>query len=95
MENELILHKLNQIEKHVSSLKNVLTVQELVEYTGFKQSYVYKLVHKNEIPYSKPSGGRLFFSRESIDEWLLSSKHKSNSELDQEAINYAFKKRKK
>lgn len=40
MENELILHKLNRIEKHIFGLKSILNVEELAEYTGFKKSYI-------------------------------------------------------
>ena len=45
MENELILHKLNRIEKHIFGLKEILNTEELSDYTGFKKSYIYKLVH--------------------------------------------------
>lgn len=40
MENDLILHKLNRIEKFMASLKDILNVEELSEYTGFKKSYI-------------------------------------------------------
>lgn len=93
MENDLILLKLNRIEKHIFGLKSILNVEELADYTGFKKSYIYKLVHSNSIPYSKPNGKVLFFERSRIDEWLLSNSSKSKQELEQEAIEIAFKKR--
>lgn len=43
--------------------KKVLNVEELSIYTGFKKSYIYKLVNKKVIPYSKPNGKMLFFDR--------------------------------
>lgn len=50
MENdEIIIHKLNRIEKHIFGLKEILNVEELSDYTGFKKSYIYKLVHSNSI----------------------------------------------
>ena len=51
--NEMILHKLNRIEKYIFGLKDILNVEELADYTGFKKSYIYKLVHENLIPFSK------------------------------------------
>lgn len=93
MENELILLKLNRIEKHIFGLKAILNVEELADYTGFKKSYIYKLVHTNSIPYSKPNGKILFFDRGKIDEWLLSNSSISKDEIEQEAIEYALKKR--
>ena len=56
-------------------LKRVLTMNELAEYTGMKKSYLYTLLRRGEIPYSKPGGRLLYFDRLAIDNWLLSSKH--------------------
>ena len=94
MENEIILHKLNRIEKHIFGLKTILNVEELADYTGFKKSYIYKLVHTNSIPFSKPNGKVLFFERKKVDEWLLQNKEKSNDEISQEALEYSFKNKK-
>ncbi|ATA69183.1 DNA-binding protein [Capnocytophaga cynodegmi] len=91
MENEIIINKLNRIEKYIFGLKEILTVEELAEYTGFRQSYIYKLVHTGSIPYSKPNGKKLFFSRKEIDEWLLRNKHKSLEDIETEAIEYSSK----
>lgn len=68
MEKEIILRKLNQIEKYIFGLKPILNVEELSDYTGFKKSYIYKLVHSNLIPFSKPNGKLFFFDRQKIDE---------------------------
>lgn len=94
MENEIILHKLSRIEKHIFGLKSILNVEELSDYTGFKKSYIYKLVHENLIPYSKPNGKILFFERKKIDEWLLNNPSKSKEEIQRESIEFAFKNKK-
>ncbi|UFH31551.1 excisionase family DNA-binding protein [Chryseobacterium sp. C-71] len=94
MENEIILNKLNRIEKHIFGLKAILNVEELSDYTGFKKSYIYKLVHSNSIPFSKPNGKVLFFERKKIDEWLLKNSHKSNDEIQQEALEFSLRKNK-
>ncbi len=60
--NEIIIHKLNRIEKHIFGLKEILNVEELADYTGFKKSYIYKLVHSNSISFSKPNGKVLFLN---------------------------------
>lgn len=91
--NEIIIHKLNRIEKHIFGLKTILNVEELSDYTGFKKSYIYKLVHNNSIPFSKPSGKILFFERKKIDEWLLKNSHKSNDEIQQEALEFSLHKK--
>lgn len=93
IENEIILHKLNRIEKYIFGLKSILNVEELAEYTGFKKSYIYKLVHENLIPYSKPNGKVLFFDRQKIDEFLLQNAIKSKDEISREAIEFSLQKK--
>lgn len=91
--NEIILYKLNRIEKHIFSLKTILNVEELAEYTGFKKSYIYKLVHSNSLPFSKPNGKVLFFDKRKIDDWLLQNASKSISEIQQEALEFSLLKK--
>ena len=92
--NDVILKKLNQLEiLIVSTAKQILTVEDLINYTSFSRSYIYKLVHKNVIPYSKPNGKTLFFQKKEIDNWLLQNKSKPQSQIDKEAINYVNGKR--
>ena len=94
MENNLILQKLERIESILfENTKPMMTVEDLINYTGFKRSYIYKLVHYEEIPYSKPNGGTLFFEREEINQWLRQNKSKSISQIEQEAHNYVNSKK--
>ena len=87
--NDVILKKLNQLEiLIVSTAKQILTVEDLINYTGFSRSYIYKLVHKNVISYYKPNGKTLFFQKNEIDEWLLQNKSSSISQLEQKANSY-------
>ena len=87
--NDVILKKLNKLEiLIVSTAKQILTVDDLINYTGFSRSYIYKLVHKSIIPYSKPNGKTLFFQKNEIDEWLLQNKSSSISQLEQKANSY-------
>lgn len=86
----MILYKLNRIEKYIFGLKDILNVEELADYTGFKKSYIYKLVHENLIPFSKPNGKVLFFERKKIDEWLLQNAQKSKGEIQNAAIDFVY-----
>lgn len=95
METNLILERLERIEAILSkTFKTILTVDELIDYTGFKRSYIYKLVHLNEIPYSKPQGKILFFDREEIDHWLRQNKSQSKAQIENKALDYFFKSKK-
>lgn len=96
MENHSILEKLNRIERLiVNSTKEILNVEDLINYTGYKRSYIYKLVFHNILPYSKPNGKTLFFEKSEIDAWLLQNKSKSISQIENEANDYVNNSRKK
>jgi len=89
MENHLILEKLNRLEKLiVDSSKEILNVEDLINYTGYKRSYIYKLVHNNTLPFSKPNGKTLFFEKSEIDAWLLQNKSQSISQIENKAHDY-------
>lgn len=93
-ENLPIEERLSRIEGLLLSNKKVLTFDEVVAYTGFKASYLYKLTSSFSIPHSKPGGGKLFFDKEDLDKWLLANKCKTNSEIDQKASNHIAMKSK-
>lgn len=89
MESNVILQKLNRLESLIiGTSKEIFTVDDVVNYTGFSKSYVYKLVHNNILPYSKPNNRTLFFTKTEIDEWLLQNKSKSVSQIEKEAVSY-------
>ena len=87
-----IEERLIRIESLLLSNKKVLTFDEVVTYTGFKPSYLYKLTSSFSIPHSKPGGGKLFFDKEELDSWLLANKVKTQSEIDREASNFLSNK---
>ena len=93
MEMLKILEQLDRIERLVRSHKNVLNFEEASEYTGISRSYLYKLTANGDIPFSKPRGKMIYFSKEKLDDWLLSSPSKSKAEIQQEALNYTFRNR--
>ncbi|WHT39458.1 helix-turn-helix domain-containing protein [Myroides sp. mNGS23_01] len=91
---KLILEKLDYLEQLIiSNNKEILSVEELEKYTGFKKSYIYHLVHYSKIPYSKPNGKYLFFQKSEIDEWLLKNKSLSDDQIQEKAREYVLKKK--
>lgn len=83
-----IEEKLTNIERKLDiqaqEAKNILTLEEVAEYTHLSKSYVYKLTSKGDIPYYKPNGKQLYFKRTEIDEWLLTNRNKTNQEIERE-----------
>ena len=64
--------------------KNILTVDDLIDYTDFSQKQIYKLTSGRQIPHYKPSGRKLFFKKDEIDEWITQGRVKPLSELNEE-----------
>lgn len=79
---ELIDEKLRTI---AIGVKSILTVEELSDYLGLTPAYIRKMTYNREIPHYKPSGKKLYFNREEIDEWILSSRIPTAEELRAEA----------
>lgn len=93
METNRIEQKLERIEKLLISQKTVLNFEELVEYTGLSQSYLYKLTSKGDIPFYRPNGKQLYFNKLEIDSWLLRNRSKTNEEIQNEVTtNLTLKK---
>ncbi len=91
---KLILEKLDYLEQLIiANHKEILSVEELEKYTGFKKSYIYHLVHYSKIPYSKPNGKYLFFQKSEINEWLLKNKYLSDDQIQTKAREYVLKKK--
>lgn len=93
MELSTIMEKLDRIEAMIRTNKTVLTIDDAAEYTGLSRSYLYKLTAKGEIPFSKPRGKLIYFSKEKLDQWLLSNNRKSNEEIKNEALEYTFRRK--
>ena len=53
--------------------KEVLTLEEVAQYTGLKKSCLHKLTSLRAIPHYKPNGKNCFFKRTELEEWLTSN----------------------
>ena len=88
-ENSTIKQIIELIDEKLSVFrleqKSIMTVDDLSEYLGLQPSYIRKMTHNREIPYYKPNGKKLYFQREEIDEWILSSRVATAEELRSEA----------
>lgn len=85
-------NRLERIEKLLLGSKAVLTFDEACEYTGLSRSYMYKLTSAANIPFSKPNGKVIFFSREKLDSWMLENEHKTNREIERQAFRHTKNK---
>lgn len=71
--------------------KEVLTLEEVVQYTGLKKSYLYKLTASKAIPHYKPNGKNCFFKRTELEEWLTTNPVATAADLTASAQAYCMK----
>lgn len=75
-------NRLSRIESLLLEQKTVFNFDEVAEYTGLSKSHLYKLTSTGGIPCYKPTGKRIYFKKEEIDDWLLRNKKLSADEID-------------
>jgi excisionase family DNA binding protein len=103
MENpfELILERLDRIEKAIENLKTAnpiqvnnapMNVKEVSKYLNISVSAIYKRTFKNEIPHYKYAK-ILYFKKEEIDEWIYANKIKTIQDIENEAYEYLRKRK--
>lgn len=93
---QAITDQLNRIEQMtLLSSKDVLTRSEASLFTGLSESNIYKLTSEKKIPHYKPRGGKIYFSKKELSEWLLQNRISTTDEIDAIATTYVTTKRKR
>jgi len=85
--------RLSRIENMLLSQKTVLNFEEASVYTGLSKSHLYKLTSTGGVPCYKPTGKKLYFNKEELDEWMLRNKKLSQDEIDDKAENFLMERR--
>ena len=94
MDSIKLEERFNRLEKLLIANKKVLTFDEACDYSGISRAYMYNLTSKNKIPFSKPNGKVIFFSKDELDNWLLRNKQTSKNEIESKALEYVLKNKK-
>lgn len=82
------------IVNKVSALhKDVLTLEDVAQYTGLSRSHLYKLVESKTIPHYKPNGKYLYFERKEVENWLRRNRIASSDEVASKAAGYCHNSR--
>ena len=72
-------------------LKEILSFREALIYLDTSASLLYKLVYNRAITFSKPNGGKLYFKKSDLDEWMSQNESKSIQVLEKEVHNHLKK----
>jgi excisionase family DNA binding protein len=85
MKNEIILEKLDRIEKLIRlSQDKPMRIDEAAAFTGLTKSTLYQLVFKKQIPHSKPTSKMLFFSKIDLVNWINKHRVHTGEEFEEE-----------
>jgi len=92
MKQENLTTQLKRIEE-ILTFQNAEPINfvEACKHLSISKSYLYKLTCKNQIPYYKPNGKKIYFEKAELNKWLLKNRIKPDSELKQMASDYSSK----
>lgn len=74
----------------LATTKEVLTIAECAIITGMSVTHLYRLTSQKEIPFYKPMGGKIYFKRSEIEDWLLQGRQATNAEISSRATTYCI-----
>ena len=88
-----VMAKLEDIRKAtLLGVKEILRLEECALLTGFSETTIYGMTHRKQIPYFK-RGGRLFFSKKKIEQWLSEVEIPTDEEISRYAETYTTLKK--
>ncbi|WP_452219972.1 helix-turn-helix domain-containing protein [Lacinutrix salivirga] len=68
--------------------KEILSFKEALIYLDVSESFLYKLTHKKAIEFTKPNGGKIYFRKSDLDNWMLQSISESKRVLEEDIFNH-------
>ena len=71
--------------------KDILSFKEATKYLDLSESSLYKLTSELKISFSKPNGGKLYFEKADLDNWMIQNKSKSVVEVENEILEKSIK----
>ena len=83
----------NRLGMCLRKRKEVLTSEEAASYLDVSMPQLYRLTSKKLIPFYSPTGGKLYFKRSELDNWMLSNRSATTQEIEVNSINYLINKK--
>jgi excisionase family DNA binding protein len=94
MDNQhLILREIQALKSSLANTKTVLSSDEAAAFLNLELAYLYKLTSAGIIPFSKPNGKKIYFSRTDLEAWALSNRSSSQQEKATLAATHIATKR--
>lgn len=70
--------------------KEILSFQEAVKYLDISESSLYKMTSDSKITFYKPNGGKLYFKKSDLDNFMLQNENKSVAEQQEDLISKIY-----
>lgn len=61
--------------------KDILSFREFIAFADISRSKGYKALHKKELPYFKPQGGKVYLKKTDVENWMLQGRVPAASEI--------------
>ena len=71
--------------------KEILSFREALIYLDISESLLYKLTSKRAITYYKPNGGKIYFEKSDLNNWMKQNELKAIRVLEREISNHLKK----
>lgn len=71
--------------------KDLLSFKEACQYLDVSSSWLYKQTSNKAIPFVKPNGGKLYFLKSDLENWVLGNKKKDVKNIEDGVFNYLNK----
>lgn len=78
-------HRIEVLENTLSAAKEVLTLEEAALFMGISKSSLYKMTHRHELPFFRPSGKLIYFEKAELLKWMRQNRSMSEAETKEAA----------
>ena len=68
--------------------KEILSFKEAINYLDVSKSFLYKLTSKRKLTFTKPNGGKIYFKKVDLDNWMLQNNKNSLNALEENVMNH-------
>jgi len=66
-------------------LEKPLNIDDVVALTGLARNTIYNMINKKQIPFYKPTGGRVYFHPKEIHDFIYRGKSSADYEVKEKA----------
>lgn len=78
-------HRIEALENILHEAKDVLTLEEAALFMGISKSSLYKMTHKNVLPFYRPNGKLIYFEKVELLKWMRQGRTMSEAETKEAA----------